>query len=675
MATMPMTPRVPITNENIVTIRGRHLYTIGTTGTSSQSQQQRKRRFYMTGIAFPTPPPSQPQTATATATAASAAHDDNIDDMDSPPSTIAARRNPILDKLLHNRRDDGNNNDDRTIDTDNNYGPQALNLTGWNAILDQLSTQTPTLNTVRLYEMDCRRAYNHDYDAFLTHAAQLGIYVLVPLTTRTGGGVLSRDLPAPQCYPRQLYEYATSCLDAYWDHPNVLAGVVGNEVMNSLDSWQAAPCVRAFLDDMAKYGRHKASMVRKRGGNNGGGGTRTEPMPLLYATQHDSPSAEFSTDDAMKLTLDYLTCRDADEEVDADAPANTANTATRSGHGNNAAAGEVSVSSSHHHSPFIFGINIESWCSSLQTFEYEEDGLTESSYHSLWNAMRGGNLTQTTLDAITGVKTTVEIPRTISPLPASVPIVFSEMGCSRYSFNKDNDVTPKMIRDWKQIPLVSEGGPMADVFSGFVAYGYDGGGNKYFRMMGGTDKWDGIHPLSLDSEDYQNFRLQLGEAAANKTSTTLMNDVAVDEHRRSGGAFPSCKDTLESIRTVWDVELRRQRRMPSYFDRDHRHWFPWLPSSNKHASTSQQLKLEEISLGRDSIDDSSFVYWGASSLMALVVVVPVLIFTVKPNVIPPTRWTPAERREEGISDNLSTLNEESTLLGTTERQPKYTYVR
>lgn len=78
----------------------------------------------------------------------------------------------------------------------------------------------------------------------------------------------------------------------------------------------------------------------------------------------------------------------------------------------------------------------------------------------------GGNLTRTTTNADTGNKTTVQIPRTTSPLPSSVPVVFSEMGCSRLSLQKDNEVTPKMVRYWKQIPIVSE--PMADAFSGLL---------------------------------------------------------------------------------------------------------------------------------------------------------------------------------------------------------------
>jgi len=117
------------------------------------------------------------------------------------------------------------------------------NATGWIAFLDQLAAQNPTLNAVRvyMYELDRRT----DYAPLLRYAASLGICVLVPLTSRSGPGVLSRTDAAPKCYryPAALYGYGATCLDEYWDQPNVVARVMGNEVMNDLDSWEAAPCV------------------------------------------------------------------------------------------------------------------------------------------------------------------------------------------------------------------------------------------------------------------------------------------------------------------------------------------------------------------------------------------------------------------------------------------------
>ena len=224
-------------------------------------------------------------------------------------------------------------------------------------------------------------------------------------------------------------------------------------------------------------------------------------------------------------------------------------------------------------------------------------------------------------------------------------IVFSEMGCSRLSFNKDNDVTPKMVRDWKQIPIVL--GPMADVFSGFVAYGYDGGGNKYFRMMRGTDgAWDGVHPLSSESApDYDNFRAQLEQIGENTGGGS----------HGSNGAFPSCDETLETIRKVWHIDLRRQSRMPSYFEREQHQWFPMLLSSNKHAGARQQLKLEGLSLER-APNDSYDIPWVTSLLMMFSVLVSLTF--IKLAFVPATNrhWL---RRANGDQDFV---NEESALL-------------
>lgn len=121
--------------------------------------------------------------------------------------------------------------------------------TGWNSVLEQLANETD-INTIRLYDVDCK---SHDYNSFINRAAELGIYILLPLTTTSGDGVLYRDLEAPKCYKQKLYKYGTSCLDQYatYDHPNILGGVVGNEVMNSLNAWHSAPCVKAYLNDLA----------------------------------------------------------------------------------------------------------------------------------------------------------------------------------------------------------------------------------------------------------------------------------------------------------------------------------------------------------------------------------------------------------------------------------------
>ena len=114
---------------------------------------------------------------------------------------------------------------------------------------------------------------------------------------------------------------------------------------------------KVYLNDLTRYGKSLGSSSDS--GDVGGRKT----LPLIYATQHDSPSAEQLPDEAIKLTLDYLSCINSN-----------------SSHGdNNKEEGEMGKNSNILDNTFIFGINIESWCSSLQTFEYEEDGNEESS--------------------------------------------------------------------------------------------------------------------------------------------------------------------------------------------------------------------------------------------------------------------------------------------------------
>ena len=389
-----------------------------------------------------------------------------------------------------------------------------VNTTGWKAVLDQLAATDDALNTVRLYQANCTRP--DDYDDFLRHAAQLGIYVIWPLTTATGDGVLARTASCQRPkHRRHLQSYGKAC----WEnivarHPNILAGTVGNEVMNTLVAWQAAaPCVKAYAQDLAQIMANddSHSIINH---------TSTPPyrLPLLYAAQHDSPTADILPDEAMAWTLNYLACREDDDQDDDDDATNDLN--------------------------LIFGVNIESWCSSLQTFEYEEDGISESSYHALWRTLQ-------------------------QPDVAYVPVIFSEMGCSRALFNRDNGLregeestlanngggggTLIAPRDWQQIPVVLH--EMANVWSGFVAYAYDGGGNPLFRIMGGgTSLWNGRDVLPADTADYANFRHQLQRAVAtmNDDATSFL---AAPNNTTSGR--PSCTTVRNEIAKAWHVKLVR----------------------------------------------------------------------------------------------------------------------
>lgn len=221
----------------------------------------------------------------------------------------------------------------------------GYNATAWIALLKQLRLDLGLdFNAVRLYRM---RPDLVDYAEFLEGAAALGVYVIAPLTSAAGAGVLDRTAAAPRCYGRKLFGYGAAALAQYLKHPNVLAGMVGNEVMNDEGAWRAAPCVRAYARDLRRF------MDRNRGEWN-----RT--LPLIYATQDSSVigGAGMDKDRAMGLTAEYLTCAGEGEEDEV---------------------GESPIN--------ILGVNVESWCSSTQDYERNPDG-TPGPYYSLHESLK-----------------------------------------------------------------------------------------------------------------------------------------------------------------------------------------------------------------------------------------------------------------------------------------------
>jgi len=299
-----------------------------------------------------------------------------------------------------------------------------------------------------------------DYSEFIEGAAELGVYIIVPLTAASGGGVLDRTLPAPKCYKKSLFNYGANALTQYLKHPNVLGGVVGNEVMNDEASWLAAPCVRSYARNLKLF---MDQLVQKK--------IVQRTLPLIYAAQDSSVlgGAEMDSDTIVKLTADYLTCGETGKgTIVADV------------------AGDEAMTHGMQHfsenrfgmSPIdIFGINVESWCSSSQDFYYNPDG-TFGSYYSLWKALQA----------------------------ISVPVIFSEMGCPHQLFDRD-DLLHRNVegtRDWAQVPYVLN--EMRDTWAGFIAYTYDGGGNDFNMFTGGP--WDGRNVLQ-PSQDFWNFKEQL----------------------------------------------------------------------------------------------------------------------------------------------------------------------
>jgi hypothetical protein len=404
----------------------------------------------------------------------------------------------------------------------------------WLAILKQLRDLGLEFNTIRLYRLYPDKV---DYSEFFEGAAELGIYVIVPLTSAAGPGVLDRKLAAPKCYKPKLFKYGARAVKEYLKYPNILAGVVGNEVMNDEKAWLAAPCIRAYARDLKVFMDNMVSADASE---------RT--LPLIYAAQDSATigGAAVEKDTVMKLTVDYLSCSEEGKGV---AVADVAGDEPSHGveHFSENKFGQSPID--------IYGVNIESWCSSTQDFYTNPDG-TPGSYYSLWQALRN----------------------------SSIPIVFSEMGCPHSQFDRDDEerktkegtryvaflitgfandyqlirtsspiCTEYRHRDWAQIPIVLN--EMGDSWSGFIAYTYDG--PKDFVMFEGG-AWNGKDVLT-PTKDFENFKHQLKKIS--RKDGSYLNATEFDD----SGFLPSrCDDVETELLSCCGVRLFNDDKMPSY---------------------------------------------------------------------------------------------------------------
>lgn len=364
------------------------------------------------------------------------------------------------------------------------------NSTSWIEILHQLNSHNLEYNTVRVYYMDP----TVDYSEFFHAAARFGVYVIIPLTSRSGNGVLDRNRPAPKCYTRALFEYGVASIQNYMQYSNVLAGLLGNEVMNSRESWVAAPCIRAYGRDLKLYMKQR----------------NMRPLPLLYAAQHSGIGGSGAVG-TMWLTMNYLTCTD---KYDND-------------------GGNVGGIMATQPPVDIFGVNIESWCSSIQTFTRNEDG-SAGSYYSLWLGLH----------------------------QSAVPLVFTEMGCSRRLFDRENGLRRFAARqdigtrDWHQVKTVLH--DMSDTWSGFCAYSYDG--DSEFNMFeGGPWSEDPLVP----TQDFWNFRERLREEALRDSKEKDEDDDGPPDDFERFFA-PTCSQIEEDLKSCCDIELYPYNKIPSY---------------------------------------------------------------------------------------------------------------
>jgi hypothetical protein len=284
--------------------------------------------------------------------------------------------------------------------------------------------------------------------------------------------------------------------------------MVGNEVMNDEASWLAAPCVRSYARNLKLF-MDKLVEV----------GVVQRTLPLIYAAQDSSVlgGAEMENSDTIvKLTADYFTCAETGKgtivaDVAGDEPTHGLQHFTENRFGM---------------SPIdIFGINVESWCSSTQDFYQNPDG-TLGSYFSLLRALNA----------------------------TSVPVIFSEMGCPHKLFDRDDKLhrTVEGTRDWAQIKYVMN--EMSDIWAGFIAYTYDGASD--FDMFKGGP-WDGRNVLQ-PTQDFWNFKEQLAKLPSDMSPLQ-------QKHQQEHDILPRrCSAVEADFIECCDLSLVNDADMPVY---------------------------------------------------------------------------------------------------------------
>ena len=111
--------------------------------------------------------------------------------------------------------------------------------------------------------------------------------------------------------------------------------------------------------------------------------------------------------------------------------------------------------------------------------------------------------------------------------------------------------TPEGTRDWRQVSIVMD--EMADSWSGFVAYAYDGP-DDFVMMSGGP--YNGADILT-PTKDFYNFKKQLDKVAG---KTILVNDTKSDILPRR------CSHVETGLLMCCDLRLFNDDMIPSFLN-------------------------------------------------------------------------------------------------------------
>ncbi|CCI45020.1 unnamed protein product [Albugo candida] len=136
-------------------------------------------------------------------------------------------------------------------------------------------------NTLRLYDVNPEESY----DKFMKDMAEINVYVIIsvspdnnPYYGKYRYSTIDRTLPAngkdmtKTCYPALLLEYGKKIIKKFAVHDNLLAILVGNEILQV--NLKAAACVKQYAADLKNWMRVNGKKIRL--------------IPLAYAAADSS---------------------------------------------------------------------------------------------------------------------------------------------------------------------------------------------------------------------------------------------------------------------------------------------------------------------------------------------------------------------------------------------------
>lgn len=130
----------------------------------------------------------------------------------------------------------------------------------WEADLIEMARMN--VNAVRIYRLDPSKTHAR----FMAKAESLGIYVILPLTG-IEGGILNAGLPSPECYTRELRNFAMRVVRQFSKYPNTLMFTAANELTHhghqTGTGYACMPCLKALVRDVHAFQKSCGHAMRR----------------------------------------------------------------------------------------------------------------------------------------------------------------------------------------------------------------------------------------------------------------------------------------------------------------------------------------------------------------------------------------------------------------------------